>query len=155
MDVACVSFACPCGRLLAQRRCINGSSFEQLIKWLMLFLPSILVTSGVSHNRWQLLVGRVLNYIYIGMELASVPVYQSEVVPAPIRGLAVGSYQLSLGIGGLIINGICRGTSDIQSNNSWMIPYGLYYIIPSFIASCIWFIPEVSFRVSNGAEDGS
>ncbi|KAL9106850.1 MAG: hypothetical protein Q9227_008183 [Pyrenula ochraceoflavens] len=62
------------------------------------------------------------------MELASVPVYQSEVVPAPVRGLAVGSYQLSLGIGGVIINSICRGTSEIKNNNSWMIPYGLYFV---------------------------
>ena len=107
------------------------------------YIPAtILVTSGVSLNKWQLLVGRVLNYIYIGMELASVPVYQSEVVPAPIRGFAVGSYQVSLGIGGLIINIICRGTSEINNNNAWMIPYGLYYIIPTFVASLIWFIPE-------------
>jgi hypothetical protein len=34
--------------------------------------------------------------IYIGMELAVVPVFQSEIVPAPIRGMAVGSYQFSL-----------------------------------------------------------
>ncbi|KAK3714968.1 hypothetical protein LTR37_007458 [Vermiconidia calcicola] len=107
-----------------------------------LVTATLLVTSGVSHNKWQLLVGRVLNYIYIGMELSSVPVYQSEVVPAPIRGLMVGSYQVSLGIGGLIINSICRGTSTIKNNNAWMIPYGLYYVIPSFVASTIWFIPE-------------
>ena len=54
----------------------------------------------------------------------------------------VGSYQVSLGIGGLIINGICRGTSGIQNNNAWMIPYGLYYIIPTFVACTIWLIPE-------------
>jgi MFS transporter, SP family, sugar:H+ symporter len=107
-----------------------------------LVTATLLVTSGVSLNKWQLLVARVLNYIYIGMELSSVPVYMSEIVPAPIRGLMVGSYQLSLGIGGLIINGICRGTSTIPNNNSWMIPYGLYYIIPTFVACTIWFIPE-------------
>lgn len=106
-----------------------------------LVTATILVT---SHNKWQLLVGRVLNYIYIGMELSSVPVYQSEVVPAPIRGLAVGSYQLSLGIGGLLINAICRGTSEIGDNRAWRIPYGLYYVIPTVVASLIWFIPEVS-----------
>lgn len=108
-----------------------------------LVTATILVTSGVSLNKWQLLVGRVLNYIYIGMELSTVPVYMSEVVPAPIRGLMVGSYQLSLGIGGLIINGICRRTSTIPNNNSWTIPYGLFYIIPTFVASAVWFIPEV------------
>ena len=86
-----------------------------------LVAATVLVTSGVSRNRWQLLVGRVLNYLYIGMELSSVPVYQSEVVPAPVRGLAVGSYQLSLGIGGLLINSICRGTSEIKDNRSWYV----------------------------------
>ncbi|KAF7549704.1 hypothetical protein G7Z17_g6207 [Cylindrodendrum hubeiense] len=35
-------------------------------------------------------------YIYIGMELAVVPVYQAEIMPAEIRGFAVGSYQFSL-----------------------------------------------------------
>lgn len=124
---------------------------------------TILVTSGISLNRWQvstlvapfrpnphlnndwqLLVGRVLNYIYIGMELSSVPVYQAEVVPTPIRGFMVGSYQVSLGIGGLIINTICKATSRIPNNNAWMIPYGLYFVIPTFVASCVWFIPEVS-----------
>lgn len=85
------------------------------------------------------------------MELSSVPVYQAEVVPAPIRGFMVGSYQVSLGIGGLLINGICKRTSTIQNNSAWMIPYGLYYIIPTFVASCIWFIPEVSaFPLDNG-----
>lgn len=86
-----------------------------------LITATILLTSGVSHNKWQLLAGRILNYVYIGMELSSVPVYQSEVVPAPIRGLAVGSYQLSLGIGGLIVNCICRGTSEINDDRSWYV----------------------------------
>lgn len=30
------------------------------------------------------------------MELAVVPVYQSEIMPSEIRGFAVGSYQFSL-----------------------------------------------------------
>ncbi|GLI74752.1 hypothetical protein PoHVEF18_003000 [Penicillium ochrochloron] len=43
-----------------------------------------------------------LNYIgfavdvYIGFELSVVPVYQSEIVPAPVRGFIVGTYQLSI-----------------------------------------------------------
>ena len=54
-------------------------SLTTSIQW-ALVTATILVTSGVSENKWQILVGRVLNYIYIGMELSSVPVYQSEVV---------------------------------------------------------------------------
>ena len=45
-------------------------------------------------------------------------------------------------IGGLVINGICRGTSGIQDNRAWRIPLGLFYVVPTIVASGIWFIPE-------------
>ncbi|KAI9050374.1 hypothetical protein LZ554_005539 [Drepanopeziza brunnea f. sp. 'monogermtubi'] len=95
-----------------------------------------------STTREQIMAARVLNYVYIGMELAVVPVYQSEIVPAPVRGLAVGSYQFSLMFGTLIINCVCRGTSTMEGNKSWRIPIGLFYIVPTTVLSLIWFIPE-------------
>lgn len=44
---------------------------------------TIMVT---ARHKIQLLVGRVIAYVYIGMELAVVPVTQSELVPASVRG---------------------------------------------------------------------
>jgi MFS family permease len=41
----------------------------------------------------QAVCGRTINYVYIGMELALVPVTQSELVPAEARGFVVGTYQ--------------------------------------------------------------
>lgn len=49
-----------------------------------------------AQHREQLLVGRIIAYIYIGNELAVVPVLQSELTPAPIRGFVVGTYQSGL-----------------------------------------------------------
>lgn len=54
---------------------------------------TILVT---SQSRAQILVGRIIAYIYIGMELAVVPVFQAELVPAHIRGFVIGTYQSGL-----------------------------------------------------------
>ncbi|KAF4472085.1 sugar transporter [Fusarium albosuccineum] len=88
------------------------------------------------------MAARVLNYVYVGMELAVVPAYQSEIVPAPVRGLIVGTYQFSLILGGLVINCVCLGTSKIPDNRSWRIPIGLFYLIPTIIAVGIWFLPE-------------
>ncbi|PKS08488.1 hypothetical protein jhhlp_004872 [Lomentospora prolificans] len=103
----------------------------------------ITATIGVtSHNRDQIMAARILNYVYVGMELAVVPTFQSEIVPASARGFMVGSYQLSLIVGGLIINCICFGTSTIQDNRAWRIPLGLFYIVPTVVLSLIWFIPE-------------
>lgn len=95
-----------------------------------------------SKSREQIMAARVLNYVYVGMELAVVPAYQSEIVPGPVRGFIVGTYQLSLTIGGFIINCVCRGTSGLGDNRAWRIPIGLFYIVPSIILSLILFVPE-------------
>lgn len=71
-------------------------------------------------------------------------------------------------LGGLVMNCIARGTESIQSNAAWQIPFGLFYFVPTVVALCIWFIPEVSlspvaeirpnpadlprFRTEHGAE---
>ncbi|UPK90550.1 hypothetical protein LCI18_001485 [Fusarium solani-melongenae] len=95
-----------------------------------------------AKSRDYLLAGRILNYVYIGMELAVVPIYQSEIVPARSRGFVVSTYQTSVILGGLIVSIITRGTSDIQSNASWQIPYGLFFFVPTIVASAIWFVAE-------------
>ncbi|QGA16551.1 hypothetical protein EYB26_004218 [Talaromyces marneffei] len=100
---------------------------------------TVLVTSRKIE---QVLAGRILNYAYIGMELSTCPPFQAEVVPAPIRGFTVGTYQTSLLLGGIIINSVCRGTSEMTTNAAWRIPQMLFYIIPSVVAVCVWFIPE-------------
>lgn len=63
-------------------------------------------------------------------------------VPAPVRGLIVGTYQWSLIIGGVVINAICYGTSHFDDNRSWRIPLGLFYVVPTIVAAGIFFIPE-------------
>lgn len=49
---------------------------------------AIMVTAT---SKAQLLAGRVIAYTYIGMELAVVPVTQSELVPASVRGFVSGN----------------------------------------------------------------
>ncbi|KAH8895355.1 general substrate transporter [Thozetella sp. PMI_491] len=95
-----------------------------------------------SQNRSQIMAARILNYVYVGIELAVVPTYQSEIVPGPVRGLVVGSYQLSLIAGGLVINSVCYSTSTLPDNRAWRIPLGLFYIVPAIVASLVLFIPE-------------
>lgn len=114
-----------------------------------MFIMSIyaLCTAAItfsSRSRAQILTARILNYGYVGMELAVVPVYQAEIVPRQVRGLVVGTYQLMLYMGGLIMSLICRATSELEGNKQWQIPFGLFFVIPTIVAAGIWFIPEVS-----------
>ncbi|KAF4967299.1 hypothetical protein FSARC_5129 [Fusarium sarcochroum] len=99
----------------------------------------ILVTSKTPT---QAITGRTIAYVYIGMELALVPVLQSELVPAEARGFVVSTYQSGLYFGSLIMSIICRGTSEIKGHASWQIPYGLFFVIPSILAVSVWWIPE-------------
>ncbi|KAJ6023663.1 sugar transporter [Penicillium herquei] len=95
-----------------------------------------------SMSKGQIMAARVLNYIYVGMELAVIPVYQSEIVPSPVRGFAVGSCQFALVFRGFTMNCICRGTSTLTTNAAWRIPFGIFTIVPIIVMSLIWFIPE-------------
>ncbi|OLN95876.1 Hexose transporter HXT15 [Colletotrichum chlorophyti] len=106
--------------------------------WAMLSAVVLLL----SKTRTQAIVGRTIAYCYIGMELALVPVLQSELVPAEARGFVVGTYQSGLLFGSLIMSIICRGTSEIEGHASWRIPYGLFLVVPSLLAVGIWWVPE-------------
>ncbi|CCT62829.1 related to RGT2-Sensor of high external glucose concentrations [Fusarium fujikuroi] len=116
---------------------------RRLAMFLMCFWALI---SGIilitSKTPTQAITGRTITYVYIGMELALVPVLQSELVPAEARGFVVGTYQSGLLFGSLIMSIICRGTSDIKGHASWRIPYGLFFVIPSILAVAVWWIPE-------------
>ncbi|ODQ73395.1 hypothetical protein LIPSTDRAFT_104968 [Lipomyces starkeyi NRRL Y-11557] len=108
-------------------------------RWCMFSMSAYALISATvcvtSQNKHQIMAGRILN-------CNVVPIFQSEIVPAQIRGMAVGSYQFSLMLGGLLVNVVCRGTSTLNTSAAWRIPIGLFYVIPTIIMCTIWFIPE-------------
>ncbi|PLB52020.1 general substrate transporter [Aspergillus steynii IBT 23096] len=126
-----------CGGFVSRRFGRRMSMFVMCL-WALVG-ATILVT---AQSKAQMLAGRIVAYVYIGMELAVVPVFQSEIVPAQVRGFVVGTYQAGLLVGQLLMSIICRGTSDLKGDASWKIPLGLLYIIPSIVACSVWFMPE-------------
>ncbi|TLD09672.1 hypothetical protein PspLS_11384 [Pyricularia sp. CBS 133598] len=95
-----------------------------------------------ARSRVAVLLGRCVAYVYIGMEMAVVPVMQSEIVPPRVRGFIVATYHTGIGIGILISALIVKGASEVQGGSSYRITFGCLYIIPCLIFPCLFFIPE-------------
>lgn len=74
------------------RRWGRRMSLFTMTFWAM--LSAILVVT--AQTKEQMLVGRIINYIYLGQEITTIPVMQSEICPPSIRGYSVGSYQLGI-----------------------------------------------------------
>ncbi|KAI6367396.1 hypothetical protein MCOR25_004932 [Pyricularia grisea] len=95
-----------------------------------------------ARSRVAVLVGRCIAYVYIGMEMAVVPVIQSEIVPAHVRGFIVATYHTGIGFGSFASALIVKGASEVQGDASYRIAFGCLYIIPCIIFPCLFFIPE-------------
>ncbi|KAG4437829.1 hypothetical protein IFR05_006675 [Cadophora sp. M221] len=93
-------------------------------------------------NRAQMLTGRSLHYVYLGMQLSVIPIFLAEISPTHLRGSIGALYWLSIKCGGLLVTGIVRVTSKNNDNSAWQIPIGLIFVIPTIVISLIWFVPE-------------
>ena len=64
-----------------------------------------------SDHGWpQMAVGRIIDGISIGWLSSAIPLYQSETVPRQVRGAVVGSYQLFITLGILMVLCMLRYT---------------------------------------------
>lgn len=115
-------------------------------KWCIRLMSGYaLITASVavtSQKKEQILSARVLNYIFIGMEMSVIPAFQVEITPAKARGLVVGAFQPSLAVGGLIIHIITNSTAGRENSSAWRIPIGLFFIFPAIVGTLINFVPE-------------
>ena len=100
------------------------------------------IISYLSRNFGQILAGRMLNQMYIGMEAWLVPMFHAEIVPAPIRGMVVVGYVFNHVFGSFIMSCITYKTSQWTTEHCWQIPVAMMFIIPTFALALCWLIPE-------------
>ncbi|KIW10501.1 hypothetical protein PV08_11465 [Exophiala spinifera] len=111
--------------------------------WVMSFwaiLSAILLVT--AEKKEQVLVGRILNYVYLGQELVTVPVFQAEIAPPEIRGMVIGTFQLGTMVGSFIMACITFGTSKLDDESSFRIPFGIFFVIPFVVSIGAWFMKE-------------
>ncbi|KAI8319284.1 general substrate transporter [Martensiomyces pterosporus] len=107
-----------------------------------------------SRNRAMLIVGRFIAGLGVGVLSMTVPVFQSEISPAAIRGRLVSLQQWAITWGILVSFWIDYGCHFIKSQAAWRIPIGLQ-IVPAIFLFCAMFFMPYSPRwlVDNNRDD--
>ncbi|KAI4522127.1 general substrate transporter [Schizophyllum commune] len=100
---------------------------------------SILQTATYSYA--QLIVGRLLGGVGIGMLSSTAPLYISEISPPHVRGALLVWEQVMIVIGVVIAYWLTFGTRYIDSSLSWRLPFGLQLIPGVILFFGAWFLP--------------
>lgn len=111
-----------------------------LVYCVISLLSSIVSYTAKSYG--QLLAGRMLLYMYIGMEGWLVPMFQAEIVPAHMRGSVTVSYVFNHIFGSFIMACVTYKTSNWTTDMCWKLPVALGFILPSISICLIWVMPE-------------
>ncbi|SPQ18338.1 6c5352ec-26b0-4157-8419-9b3e07a0e54e [Thermothielavioides terrestris] len=104
----------------------------------------------------QLVVGRALAGIGVGIVSVLVPLYQSEMAPKWIRGTLVCAYQLSITVGLLAAATVNILTYRLDSAAAYRIPMGLQLIWAVVLALGLLILPETPrYLVKRGLKDAA
>lgn len=96
-----------------------------------------------SQNVAQLIVGRIINGLAIGICSSQVCVYLAELAPSKIRGRIVGIQQWSIEWGILIMYLICYGcAATVNGPSAFRIAWGVQAIPAAVLAVALVFFPE-------------
>jgi MFS family permease len=110
--IACIGL----GDVLGRRRTIILASVVQLI-------GAFLMASSFPFS--QLVVSRIILGLGTGGQLATVPVWQSEISPAAKRGAHVGTTGAFVAMGLTVALLVDLGMSYVPNSASWRVPVGL------------------------------
>lgn len=84
----------------------------------------------ITSGEWiQFTVGRVLTYMAVGLVETTVPSYEAELSPAPLRGFFAGNVQVFVHIGAIWGSSMSRPFANEQAARGWLIPVGVQMIV--------------------------
>ncbi|GAA6034984.1 hypothetical protein JCM8097_002130 [Rhodosporidiobolus ruineniae] len=103
----------------------------------------IQITASVHGYRyWQLVVGKIINALGMGLAANVTPTYISELSPAKWRGAMINLYQAVQIVGVIIATACVYALSTHTGTIAWQLPIGLQFVAPAMLLAGIWFMPE-------------
>jgi SP family sugar:H+ symporter-like MFS transporter len=102
----------------------------------------ILIQSTTFKSYWQLVIGRIVNAIGLGIVANCIPAYLAEISPLKIRGTLINFYQTSIGTGALIVSCVNWATHDRTDQWAYRLVIIIQFIIPVGFLAATFFLPE-------------
>lgn len=103
---------------------------------------------------WQLMAGRIINALSMGLICNVVPTYQSEIAPAKIRGAMVNFYQFWQLVGALMACTANWGFQYRDDQWAYRCTLVIQFIIPIVLVSAGLVLPESPrWLVEKGRKD--
>ena len=90
----------------------------------------------------QLVIGKTIASISMGLVANIVPVYLSETSPASARGFAISLYQNIQIVGLLISSGSVYATATRLNRSAYLIPIAVQIVAPGMMILVTPFLPE-------------
>ncbi|THV00369.1 general substrate transporter [Dendrothele bispora CBS 962.96] len=91
---------------------------------------------------WQLVIGKLINSLSMGLAANVIPTYQSELAPAKWRGMIINLYQFIQIVGVVVCTASVYALSERTTYVAWQVPIGLQYIAPVLLLLGISLMPE-------------
>ncbi|KAJ2234668.1 hypothetical protein IWW45_003235 [Coemansia sp. RSA 485] len=138
--VSLLTAGCFVGSLCAGWLADNFSRKRTIMLASIVFSIGVAIQCG-SVNRAMLIVGRFVAGLGVGCLSMTVPIFQSEISPAQIRGRLVSLQQWAITWGMLVAFWVDYGCSFIESNASWRIPIGIQIVPAMTLFLAMFFMP--------------
>lgn len=108
----------------------------------VLSLAAIIIQATAVSSYWQVVVGRTVNSIALGILANLVPAYQAECAPPAVRGTLVNFYQFSLAVGAVLVNTANWGMHERTDQWAYRTVIILQFIVPLVLGLGSFFVPE-------------
>jgi len=115
-------------------------------KW-VIFIGCVLNQLGivlmiVAKDLPTLYVARMIVGISVGFLDVLPQLYIHECAPATQRGSLLGGFNVLVSLGLLVGSIVDNATSKIMNKNAYIIPLGIFFIIPTILSLALPFMPE-------------
>ncbi|KAL4944639.1 hypothetical protein BDV06DRAFT_220043 [Aspergillus oleicola] len=102
----------------------------------------IIIQATAKHSYWQIVAGRIVACLALGLLANVVPAYQAECAPRKIRGGLVNCYQFSLLTGAVLINTANWGVYERTDQWAYRLAILLQLVAPLILGVGSFFMPE-------------